>query len=428
VIDRQQLAEALAGLDPRDREVLDYSLRRRVPDEDLAALFQTSTADVARMRATSVERLSVALGVERGADLGHMLKELLDESMWALVTEAGPSGDEIPAPAPPPAPAEAAEPEPTADHRPLGAAGNPPPEGPPPEPERQESAEPGRTPVLGMLSGVEADPERPRRGGRRRALVVVAAAIGVLVPAGVVAALTRDGDDAGAASKGAVTGTNGTRPFKADRKAAEPFPSDPQSANEHPIAYVRGRTSLYDSPNGKVKLRIAGKTDWDSPRVLSVVERQGNWLAVLVPELKNGQKAWIRDDKIARLNTVPYAIHVDLSGRTLKVEKNGKVVRRARIGVGRVNHSTPVGRFAVTDKLRVSDSTSPYGCCVLALTGHQTRLPAGWPGGDRLAIHATHDLSGLGKAVSLGCMRSDPRDARWMLETVPLGTPVFIRQ
>jgi hypothetical protein len=80
----------------------------------------------------------------------------------------------------------------------------------------------------------------------------------------------------------------------------------------------------------------------------------------------------------------------------------------------------------VTDKLSVSDPNSPYGCCVVALTGHQTKLPEGWPGGDRLAIHATSDLSGIGEAVSLGCMRVDPEDARWLMKAVPLGTPVFI--
>ena len=105
---------------------------------------------------------------------------------------------------------------------------------------------------------------------------------------------------------------------------------------------------------------------------------------------------------------------------------NGKTVRTMKIGVGRTDHPTPIGRYAVTDKLRVSDPGSPYGCCVLALTGHQTRLPEGWPGGDRLAVHATRDLSGLGRRVSLGCMRTDPRDTKWMMKRVPLGTPVFV--
>jgi len=102
-------------------------------------------------------------------------------------------------------------------------------------------------------------------------------------------------------------------------------------------------------------------------------------------------------------------------------------VRRFRVGVGRPGHKTPTGRFAVTDRLRVADASSPYGCCILALTGHQTKLPPGWPGGDRLAVHATADLSGLGRAVSLGCMRSDPKDARWLIKKAPLGAPVFIR-
>jgi len=42
-------------------------------------------------------------------------------------------------------------------------------------------------------------------------------------------------------------------------------------------------------------------------------------------------------------------------------------------------------------------------------------------------VHATRDLSGIGRAVSLGCVRTDPRDTRWMLKIIPLGTPVFIR-
>ena len=80
MIDREQLAGALARMNPRDREVLDYSLRRRVPDEDLATIFGVGPAEVARLRAGAVERLSDQLGVERGEDLGHMLKQLLDSS------------------------------------------------------------------------------------------------------------------------------------------------------------------------------------------------------------------------------------------------------------------------------------------------------------------------------------------------------------
>lgn len=430
MIERKQISEALGRLDPREREILDYSLHRRVPDDDLAALFDAEPSEVARSRAAAIEALSADLGAQRGADLGHILKELLESDTWAAVPVAAAPAPEQPAATEVEgdAPAETAEPAPApeADHPPLGAN---PPAGQVPTPPADPEAEAEAEPVLGMLSGqkppAEAEPAAPNERGRtrRRVAVGVAAAAAVLVPAGMVAALATGGDP----DRRPVGSSQSTREFAPAREgSAEPFPSDPQSAEQYPTARVTKRTALYREPGGKVRLRISPKTEWDSPRILSVVERRGRWLAVLVPELKNGQQAWVRDDKVADMSSVTWSLRADLSKRTIEVRHNGRTVRTMKIGVGRTDHPTPVGRYAVTDKLRVSDSGSPYGCCVLALTGHQTRLPEGWPGGDRLAVHATRDLSGLGKQVSLGCIRTDPRDTKWMMKRVPLGTPVFV--
>lgn len=219
------------------------------------------------------------------------------------------------------------------------------------------------------------------------------------------------------------------RPFRPEpQRSADGFPSSLERTGRYPIARLEGRQLLYDRPGGKPIVRIAGETDWNTPRVLSVVRHRRNWLAVLAPELKNGRVGWIGMDQVARLGTVRWSLHADLSSRQLVVRRDGKRVKRLSIGVGRPGHKTPTGRFAVTDRLRVADPLSPYGCCVLALSGHQTRLPPGWPGGDRLAVHATADLSGLGHEVSLGCMRAHPRSARWLIKKVPLGSPVFISE
>jgi hypothetical protein len=189
---------------------------------------------------------------------------------------------------------------------------------------------------------------------------------------------------------------------------------------------VRRSTSLYSRPGGRRKVRLAPRTDWNTPRVLGVVRQRGRWLGVLAPELQNGEIGWLRADR-ARLDCVTWSVHADLSRRVVVVRRSGKRLRSFRAGVGRRTNPTPKGRFAVTDKLKVTDGGSPYGCCVLALTGHQTRLPANWPGGDRLAMHATANRSDVGRRVSLGCMRVLSGHARWLIENVPLGAPVFIR-
>jgi hypothetical protein len=189
---------------------------------------------------------------------------------------------------------------------------------------------------------------------------------------------------------------------------------------------VRRKTTLYREPGGRKLITIAAKTEWNSPRVLGVSSQREGWLAVTVPELPNGEVGWIQRSQ-ARVDCVRWSLHADLSRRLIYVRKDGRTVRKLTVAIGSDEHPTPEGRFAVTDRLRVTDKNSPYGCCVLALSGHQTKLPDDWPGGDRLAVHSTTDTASIGKPVSLGCMRATSDQVRWLIETIPLGAPIFIR-
>jgi hypothetical protein len=200
----------------------------------------------------------------------------------------------------------------------------------------------------------------------------------------------------------------------------------PRPAGRYLTARVLKVTQLRARPGGRPLHRLGTRTEFDSPRVLSVTARRDGWLRVLASERPNGRAGWIREDR-ARLSSTNVSIHVDRSARRLTLRRDGRAVRSFSVAVGRPGTETPTGRFAVTDKLHPSDPTSPYGCCLLALSGHQTKLLPGWPGGDRLAIHATPNLWTVGKAASLGCMRARPADIRRLMRTVPAGTPVFIR-
>src|SRR5215212_9653102 len=88
MISPEQLAEALQRLDPRDREILSLSLHRRVPDEALAAMYDYEPAEVSRRRAAAIERLADDLRVERGEDLGSVLKALLEPDTWSGIEPA----------------------------------------------------------------------------------------------------------------------------------------------------------------------------------------------------------------------------------------------------------------------------------------------------------------------------------------------------
>jgi lipoprotein-anchoring transpeptidase ErfK/SrfK len=160
--------------------------------------------------------------------------------------------------------------------------------------------------------------------------------------------------------------------------------------------------------------------------VLPAIGRQGGWLKVLATELPNGRYGWI-PMSATQLVANPWAVTADLSSRRVTVIKNHRVVRRFRVAVGKPGTPTPPGRYAVTDKLELMGGSAAYGCCALALSGHQPHIAQGWRGGDRLAIHGTLQPDTIGKAASFGCLRALNGDANWIVKHVFLGTVVEIR-
>jgi hypothetical protein len=467
VIRPEQLAEALDRIHPRDRELLSLSLRRRVPDEALGRLYECSPSEVARRRARAIERLADEMELQRGEDLGAVLKALLEPDTWSraastlgeefaagggrsrlaavpLPEEPPEPGTPQPALAPVPAPEEdaAAEPaeeapaaeEAAAEEAPAAdeaAAANEARAAEPLEfelPSAGASAPPREQPDPVAEMFAEREREAPDPPRRAVPLALVGLGIAALVGAAGVVGATQFGNSERMVPRASSEDGGGTREFVPEKGGplAAPFPTEPGETECYSTATISRSTVLYREPGGERRLRITPRTEWGSERVLGVVSQRGEWLGIQASELKNGEIAWIPRAK-ARLDCVSWSLHADLSRRTLEIRHDGRSVRKLRVAIGRKSNPTPKGRFTVTDRLQVTSSDSPYGCCVLALTGHQTDLPPYWPGGDRLAVHATNDESSIGHPVSLGCMRARSPQARWLIDNVPLGTPVFIR-
>jgi lipoprotein-anchoring transpeptidase ErfK/SrfK len=186
-------------------------------------------------------------------------------------------------------------------------------------------------------------------------------------------------------------------------------------------AKVTAPVAVRSAPGGHVIARVGRFTEYGGRRVYRVVARRGRWLGVLSPQRPNGRKAWIAA-RHAVLREIPWAIRIDRSARRMTLRRDGRVVRRLLVTVGAPSSPTPLGRFAVTDKLRMEPG-SVYGCCALALSGSQTR---GSMAGVRLAIHGTRAPEPLGRAASNGCARAPRRDLKWLMRKVALGTPVTV--
>jgi hypothetical protein len=186
------------------------------------------------------------------------------------------------------------------------------------------------------------------------------------------------------------------------------------------------RVTLWRSPGGSAVGAVGPKTEFGSPVVFSVIKERDGWLGVTTPDLPNGRLGWIRrDPSRVDLYRTKYSLSVNLSARSLSLRYGDGTVGRFVVTVGGPGSETPTGRFGVTDAL--SFGSSPfYGCCALALSGRQTRLPPGWLGGDRIAIHGTPGP--VGGAESHGCIRATDATMRILFSHIPLGTPVFVRQ
>ena len=206
--------------------------------------------------------------------------------------------------------------------------------------------------------------------------------------------------------------------------------ADPSEAPQRPVgrwltARVIRAATLRTRPGGRVLARVSPRTEFGSPRVLSVVERRPGWLRAISSELPGARRGWLRSSH-ARIGSTDWSLHVDRSARELVLRRAGRRLRSLPVAVGRPGTPTPLGRYATTDELLTQRPDSPYGCCIIALSGRQTRLVEGWPGGDRLAIHATPQVDSIGEAASLGCLRAHTADVRLLMKRIPLGTPVFV--
>ena len=183
---------------------------------------------------------------------------------------------------------------------------------------------------------------------------------------------------------------------------------------------------LRTAPGGPVIERLGDETEFGSPRAFWIGKIREDWFGVVTTEVPNGRLGWIRDDRARlELSETRYRLLADRSDRILGIYYGNRLLNRYPVTVGAPGTETPLGAFAVTDALAGPNLGPYYGCCLLALSGHQPNLPEGWIGGDRMAIHGTPGA--IGVAASAGCLRTSDETMVSLFARVPLGAPVYVR-
>lgn len=122
----------------------------------------------------------------------------------------------------------------------------------------------------------------------------------------------------------------------------------------------------------------------------------------------------------------PFSAFVDISDFELTVHCHGFFVKRYRIGTGR-NGSTPVGKFAVLERITSPQYTDPNG---RVIEGGAPTNPLGthWIDlGDSYGIHGTIEPESIGKAESAGCVRMRNEDVVEVYNFLVKGSEVVIR-
>jgi lipoprotein-anchoring transpeptidase ErfK/SrfK len=209
-----------------------------------------------------------------------------------------------------------------------------------------------------------------------------------------------------------------------------PMPQVQSPAVRHQVVVVERAMRLTSRPGGG---RFVGVVPASSPNygvpsrawVLGV-SRDGRFGRVPIPYVGRVATGWLRLSGL-RTATTRISVTADLSHHRIVVRRGDRVILSAPAATGAAATPTPVGRYVVSDRVPFPGG-GMYGTFAFGISGIQTNLPAGWTGGNQLAIHGTNDPSSIGRSASYGCLRVSERILERLRPLLRLGTPVIVRR
>jgi L,D-transpeptidase catalytic domain len=195
-------------------------------------------------------------------------------------------------------------------------------------------------------------------------------------------------------------------------------------------APLLGATSVFAQPTMHARrlARLSRRTiDGTSGivEVLSHAARNGAvWVRVRYPS-RTSTEGWVPRQSLGGYISVDTHIVVSTTQLRLTVNRAGRAIFRAPIGIGTSSNPTPHGEFYIVDRLRGFHDAF-YGPIAFGTSARSSTL-TDWPGGGVVGIHGTDQPDLIPGRISHGCIRLRNDDARRLAGLVSVGTPIIIR-
>jgi hypothetical protein len=183
-------------------------------------------------------------------------------------------------------------------------------------------------------------------------------------------------------------------------------------------------------PDAKARVveELTVRTPEDTPNIVLVLERRKRaatvWVRVRLPSLPGNETGWIPRTALGGYGVVRTHLIVDVRQLTATLLRNGRLVFRAPIGVGKTQWPTPTGEFYIRNRL-TSYSGDFYGPVAFG-TSARSAVLTDWPEGGFIGIHGTSRPELLPGRISHGCIRMRNEDILRLSRLMPVGTPLTI--
>lgn len=197
-------------------------------------------------------------------------------------------------------------------------------------------------------------------------------------------------------------------------------------ATKWSVLYARtSRVPIYNS-YGRVFTTLSNPNRYAEPLVFLGLGHMPGWWYVQLPIRPNGAKGWIKSAYVRLAGTTAYEIHLYRAAHRLDLVANRRLLYRTAIAVGAAAAPTPSGRYYITMLLRPANPYGPYGPWAFGLSAFSNVYTTFSNGTGEIGLHGTNQPSLLGQNVSHGCIRVSNTAITKLVNTVPVGAPVFI--